>query len=983
MANVAFKTYVQALTNKTTPTGADSLVIVDSADSNNDKETTITGIYNYIKSLTDSLYAAALGADDNYVTDAEKVVISNTSGTNTGDNATNTQYSGLAASKQDTLVSGTNIKTINSTSLLGSGDIVISGSVSDGDKGDITVSGSGTVWNIDAATVGTTELSATGTPSASTFLRGDNTWATPAGSGDVSKVGTPVNNQVGVWTGDGTIEGDAALTFDTTTDTLATTNVTATTVTANLVGNVTGNVSGTSGSTTGNAATVTTNANLTGHVTSVGNTASLGSFTMAQLDTAVSDGNVVYQSQALGTPSSGTVTNLTGTASININGTVGATTPNTVTGTTITANTSLVSGVNATTLGKVKLFGSTSGDATVQPAAVAGTATVQTLPATTGTLVNRVTTANGVSATNSDGALTFSLGNISPGTVSGGLYNGQTISSTANFTGTVVVATSTQTPTVELGHATDTTISRVSAGVIAVEGATVPTLTSTSTFSTGVKTFLAGMFALRNVANTFNALFTNTNTADRTYTLKDASGTLAFTSDITGTNSNTNTGDQTITNSSDATSHTVTLSASGGSVQLIEGSGVTLTTGGTGSAGTVTIAATGGSGTVTATGGSLTSNAVVLGAGTTDTKVSTGLTTDGGSQLNLGVNATTIGKVKMFGNTSGDVTIQPTAAAGTATVQTLPATTGTLVNRVTTANGISASNTDGALSFTVGNITPGTVNGQTISSTASFTGSVAVATTLELGHATDTTISRASAGQIAVEGVNVIMNGGALGTPSSATLTNATGLPVAGITASTSTALGVGSIELGHASDTSITRVSAGVAAIEGVNILTTGTGLPLAGGTMTGNITLGENASIALDPAGSADGKYTGITVTGTAGATLAFGDLIYLSSVDSRWELADSDAASTADRMMGMCVLAAASDGSATTVLLQGIIRADAKFPALTIGSAVYVGETAGAIQVAIPTGADNVIRRVGYAMTADEIYFSPSMDSQITVA
>lgn len=67
----------------------------------------------------------------------------------------------------------------------------------------------------------TPSLSATGTPSSSTFLRGDNTWATPAGSGDVSKVGTPVNNQIGVWTGDGTIEGDTALTFDTSTDTLA------------------------------------------------------------------------------------------------------------------------------------------------------------------------------------------------------------------------------------------------------------------------------------------------------------------------------------------------------------------------------------------------------------------------------------------------------------------------------------------------------------------------------------------------------------------------------------------------------------------------------------------------------------------------------------------------------------------------------------------------------------------------------------------
>ena len=52
------------------------------------------------------------------------------------------------------------------------------------------------------------------------------------------------------------------------------------------------------GDLTGNADTVTTNANLTGHITSVGNAAVLGSFTKAQLDTAISDGTVAYSGGA-------------------------------------------------------------------------------------------------------------------------------------------------------------------------------------------------------------------------------------------------------------------------------------------------------------------------------------------------------------------------------------------------------------------------------------------------------------------------------------------------------------------------------------------------------------------------------------------------------------------------------------------------------------------------------------------------------------
>jgi hypothetical protein len=83
-------------------------------------------------------------------------------------------------------------------------------------------------------------------------------------------------------------------------------------------------------------------------------------------------------------------------------------------------------------------------------------------------------------------------------------------------------------------------------------------------------------------------------------------------------------------------------------------------------------------------------------------------------------------------------------------------------------------------------------------------------------------------------GGTVLYSGGALGTPASGTLTNATGLPVSGITASTSTALGVGSIELGHATDTTIARSSAGVISVEGVIVPTVSSTNTLTNKTLT-----------------------------------------------------------------------------------------------------------------------------------------------------
>jgi hypothetical protein len=155
----------------------------------------------------------------------------------------------------------------------------------------------------------------------------------------------------------------------------------------------------------------------------------------------------------------------------------------------------------------------------------------------------------------------------------------------------------------------------------------------------------------------------------------------------------------------------------------------------------------------------------------------------------------------------------------------------------------------------------------------------------------------------------------------------------------------------------------------------------PLASPTFTGTVTLPTiqlwEASMKLDAALSADGKWSGITETGTAWAALAFGELCYFQASDSRWELVDANLSAWYDKKLWMCVLAANADWDATEMLLIGKIRADAKFPTMTIGSPVYMGETAGTVVVTQPSTADVAIRVVWYANTADELWFNPSSD------
>ncbi len=233
--------------------------------------------------------------------------------------------------------------------------------------------------------------------------------------GNVSKVGTPVNGQVGVWTGDGTIEGTTGLTFA-----------------SNVLG-------------------VGTAAN--GTITSNGN-----------FDLVLKTGNATTGNITI-------IDGANGDIQVNPNG-----------------NGSLLLGGSN---GKIKIDSGVPGILT--------TASNQNIKLSTndGTNSGIVEIKNGLN------------GNINL---------------TPNGTGAVAVST-----TIELGHASDTTISRSAAGVIAVEGVVIPSISSTNTLTNKRITKRTG-------TTTSSATPTiNTDNVDEYYITAQTVDITSFTTNLSGT----------------------------------------------------------------------------------------------------------------------------------------------------------------------------------------------------------------------------------------------------------------------------------------------------------------------------------------------------------------------------------------------------------------------------------------------------------------
>jgi len=138
--------------------------------------------------------------------------------------------------------------------------------------------------------------------------------------------------------------------------------------------------------------------------------------------------------------------------------------------------------------------------------------------------------------------------------------------------------------------------------------------------------------------------------------------------------------------------------------------------------------------------------------------------------------------------------------------------------------------------------------------------------------------------------------------------------------------------------------------------------------------LTLADGKNVKIEEALGTDDTWAGIVCDGVAGEEVTVGQICYRKAADSKFWKTDADAAAT---MPAVAMATATIAADATGVfLLIGYLRHDAW--TWTVGSILFADETtAGAMDHTAPAGAGDQVQVVGYALTADIVYFNPCLE------
>jgi len=438
----------------------------------------------------------------------------------------------------------------------------------------------------------------------------------------------------------------------------------------------------------------------------------------------------------------------------------------------------------------------------------------------------------------------------------------------------------------------------------------------------------------------------NTSASDYVATLQAATGTVAFTSDITGTNSGTNTGDDKTaitgilkgdgTDVSQATSGTDYLAPFDENLTVNTGA-LTLTANADDSS-VLTI----GSGAISVsganTGDELPSQAGNSGKflttdGTDPSWASTGDMVLADAQSNTGIKTFDKGTLKVKGTSTGSTDLSTANASATSYTATLQAKTGTV-----------------AFTSDITGTNSGTNTGDD-SVNSNYSGLVTNAT-----HTGDVT----GDGELTIAAEAVTY----------AKMQNVS---------ATNKILGRSTAEAGNVEE--ITCTAAGRAILDDADAAAQRNTLSAAGKGANSDITslTGLTAPILLDttPASDVSGNgFKGVFTNGNAGA-VAFGDVCFMAS-DGALEFADADQITTMPGLyMALETISAAGSGE---WLMLGVARNDSwnwTIGAGTLGL-IYVSVTAttgNTLTQTAPSATGDQVQIVGHALSADVMMFNPN--------